>query len=85
MKENNQDSYEKRFEYQQKTLWKPHKNVLLCTKDLLDTKSKRFIGVSALQKDSKKTWKDPMKNVFKTILKRCENLHEYCLKDQTFF
>ena len=26
-----------------------------------------------------------MKNVFKTILKRCENLHEYILQDQSFF
>ena len=36
-KENYWNFNEKRFENHQKTLWKPQSNVLLCTKDLLNT------------------------------------------------
>ena len=69
--ENYQNSNEKRFEDHLKTLWKPYLNLLLCTEDPLGTKPKRFIGVSAPQKNLIISYEKRSQDHLETLWKPC--------------
>ena len=73
VKEKDQNSKEKRFQNQLKTLWKPQSNLLLCTKDLLTTKWKRFLGVSELQKNATITSEKRSQDHLETLWRHQKN------------